>query len=483
VIAPLLTPALAALAALAAQAPQASQAPMDACAPVAPAAVRDPAAAEAYRAVGDDERAAGRLDSAALAYRAALEQDPSLAPARQALAGLCAGERRDDAFGRGLARVRAGDCRGALPALDEARAGGDPAASLLAGLCRYRLGEDEAATAALREAAVAPDTRAAAELYLGLLALRGGRPGEASPLFLSATADPALAPVARELARAARREGRVVVSILAEAGWDSNAELKPGGALAPAGAADAVAGLTGLVTVAPWRERGPYVRAAAGWQTQPRHHDLDLLALGGAAGVPLGSARRRLLLEYGYDDRRVGGAPWLSAHRLLVEGRAALGEAWSAGAAWSLRGEHYRQAGAADDSGLRQAAQLDAAVDAGGWRLAAAAQGAWHGARAAARAYREAGPLLAVSTPAAGRLRALLEVAYTWREYQAADPGFERRRRDAYADAAARLELELRDRWTAYLSVAARRAGSNVAELRYGRMIATAGLAFTAGGP
>jgi len=125
--------------------------------------------------------------------------------------------------------------------------------------------------------------------------------------------------------------------------------------------------------------------------------------------------------------------------------------------------------------------QLDATLIAAGWRLSAAAQGGWHGARDEARAYREAGPLLAVSTPPGSRLRAVFEVAYTWRAYLADDPGFERRRRDAYADAAARLELELHDRWTAYLSLAGRSASSTVADLRYGRVLSTAGVAFTAG--
>ena len=50
-------------------------------------------------------------------------------------------------------------------------------------------------------------------------------------------------------------------------------------------------------------------------------------------------------------------------------------------------------------------------------------------------------------------------------------------------DAAARLELELRDHWTAYLSLAGRRADSNVADLRYGRVVCTAGVSFTTGLP
>jgi tetratricopeptide (TPR) repeat protein len=451
--------------------------PPDPCAPVVAAPRRDPETAVAYQAVADEERAAGRTDSAALAYRAALERDPSLARARGALAELCAARRRNEAFAGALAQVRAGDCKGALPALEAERAAGDVAAALLAGLCRYRLGEDEAAAAALRQAAAAPETRASAELYLGLLALRGGRPGEASPLFQAAAADPALAPVARELAREARQEGRLVVSVVAEAGWDSNVDAAPGG---PGSALGAV---TALVTAAPWRDRGPYARGAATYQAETRRRSLDLLAASAAVGLPLGTARRHLLLEYGYDDRRVGGEPYLAAHRLLLDGRAALGDRWLVGAAYTLRGEHYRAADAADDSGIRHAAELDAGTTVRGARLSAAWQVAWHGARASARSYREHGPLVALTAPAGDALRVVLEAAYTWRAYGAVDPDLERRRSDGYADLAARVEWPVRDRWTAYLSLAGRRASSNVSGLRYGRVVSTVGASFTGGVP
>ncbi|HYD41042.1 MAG TPA: hypothetical protein VEB43_09430 [Anaeromyxobacter sp.] len=459
---------------------QASPDPQDPCAPISPG-LADPGAAEAYEGVADEERAAGREESAVAAYRAALERDAGRDRARAALEELCAARRSDGAFTRGLERVRAGDCRGALPALDEARTAGDPAASLLAGVCRYQLGEDDAAAEALREAADDEETRASAELYLGLLALRGGRPGEASPLFRSAAADPGLAPVARALARDARREGRVVLSLLGEASWDSNADVAPGGGIGPEDSADGVGGGTALLTVAPWRERGPYVRGAFTLQEQARRDEFDLLATSLAAGLPLGPGSRGLLVEYGWDERRVGGAPYLSAHRLLAEGRAALREGLTAGAAYALRGETFRSAELEDDSGLRHDLQVDVTAAIRRARLTAGWQGGWNGARVEWRASAEHGPLLGLSAPLSPRARAVLELAYVWRRWREEDPDLDVRRRDAYVDAAARLELELADRWTAYLSVAGRRAFSNVPELRYARVVPTAGLSYTAG--
>lgn len=459
---------------------QASPDPRDPCAPVPPG-LADPEAAAAYEVVADEERTAGREDSAVAAYRAALERDPGREGARAALEELCLARRRDTAFTRGLERVQAGDCRGALPALDEARTAGDPSAALLAGVCRYQLGEDDAAAEALQEAVEDEETRASAELYLGLLALRGGRPGEASPLFRSATADPGLAPVARALAREARREGKVVLALLGEASWDSNVDVEPGGAIAPDGSTDGLAGGTALVTVSPWRERGPYARGAVTLQEQARRDAYDLFATSVAAGLPFGPGARRLLLEYAWDLRRVGGEPYLSAHRLLAEGRAVLREGLAAGAAYALRGETFSGGESEDDSGLRHGLQLDLTAAIRRARLTAGWQGGWNGARVESRASAEHGPLLGLSAPLSPRARAVLELAFAWRVWRTRDPDLDVRRRDAYLDAAARLELDLADRWTAHLAVAGRRAFSNVPDLRYARLVPSAGLSYTAG--
>lgn len=457
----------------------------DACAPVPGAAAVDRRTAAVYLAIADEERAAGRDASAVAAYRAALAADPGLPRARGALAALCGAARVQGALARGLAAVRAGDCRGALPDLDLAREAREPAAALLVGLCRYRLGGDDAgAEAALREAAATPATRGSAELFLGLLALRRGDSGDAARLLEAATADPALAPTARALAQAARQQGRVVASLLASSGWDSNADLTPGGDVAPSGSSAAMGELTGIVTVAPWRAAGPYARVALAGRGLSGRPAQGLLAVSAAAGVPLERGAARLVLEYGYDARRLGGHPYLDAHRVLADGRLALREGWSAGASYALRVERYRPDEVRGDSGVRHGATLD--VTATAWRSGSATLG-WQAtadvARARERGYLEHGPVGSLTVPLGAWARAALEVAYTWRAYGAEDPNLLVRRRDGYLDGAARLEADLGTRFAASLTVAARRAGSNVEDYRSARLLVAAGLSCTVGVP
>jgi hypothetical protein len=452
------------------------------CAPVAPLPP-DPTGAAIYLDIAAEEQAAGRTDSAAAAYRTALALDPRNPRAAAPLAELCRAHRREQSFAHGLALVRAGNCPAAIDPLEAARAQGDRSAALLVGICRYRTGQDGEASAALREAEADPDTQPSARLFLGLLALRRGRAAEASPLLAAAAADPLLAPVAGGLSREARRAGRLVLSALAEAGWDSNVDLAPGSSLAPSGAGDAFGRATGAATLSPWGERGPYARAALAWRGQAGQRDLDLLGGGAAAGIQLGQAQRSLLLEYAWDGRRLAGAPYLSAHRLLAEGRLALGQASSTGGSYALRSETYR-GDASEFSGTVQTAQLDLTTLLGGrTRLTVAGVASLDRARQAALSYRELGPLLQATIPLGGRVRLTLEAACAFRRYDAVDPDLELRRSDAYLDGAARLEVDLGTWWTAQLAVAARRATSNLPELRYARLVPTLGLGWTYGVP
>jgi tetratricopeptide (TPR) repeat protein len=451
----------------------------DPCAAL-PAVERDPEAAAAYQAIGDEESAAGRREPAVVAYRAALARDPENAGARTALDSLCSAQTRDREFTRGLELFRAGRYRDALEPLEAARARGNLAAALLAGICHYRAGEDAAAATAFREAEQDPEARASAQLFLGLLALRRGRPAEAAPLLDSAAADPLLAPVARSLSRDLRRQGRVVVSLLAEGGWDSNADLRAGASFAPRGAGDGFVGGAAVISTAPWGESGPYARAAATWRDQLRLHEEDLAGLGAAAGLQLGRARRHVLVEGGYDVRRLGGRPYLSAPQLMGEGRLDLGDRWSVGAWTSLRWETFH-AGLDDGSGLRQAAQADVTAQTGRLLLTAAWQGERSGARSALLRFREHGPVLAAVLSMGASTRVLSGAAWTWREYEASDPALERRRADGYADVAGGVEVDVTARWTVQLSVAGRRAYSNVPEFRYARVVSTLGLSWTMG--
>lgn len=467
-------PALLLAAALAQAAP-------DPCGRVSPAAPDRPTAA-AYLAIGDEERAAGREESAVAAYRAALARDPASAPARAALAELCRARRRDQEFDRGLALMRAGNCPAALPLLEAAHAQGDRAAALLEGICLYRAGEDQRAGAALRDAEQDPGSRSSAQLFLGLLALRGGRPGEAAPLLEAASGDPLLDPIASGLSRDARRQGRLVVSALAEGGWDSNVDLTPGTSFTPSGAGDALMGGAAVVTAAPWGERGPYARASGAWRHLPRHAGLDLAGVGGAAGVQLGGSRRLLLVEGGVDGLWLGGDPYLTAPRLGLEGRLDLGPSVGAAASAAVRRELFA-GDASEYSGTRLSGKLALTTGLGAVLVTAGWEAEVDRARTSALSYREHGPVLVASAPLGSRARLALEAGWAWRSYDAVDASYEVRRSDTALDVGARLEVELSARWTAQLAVAARRAHSSVPEFRYARVVPTAALSWTMGVP
>jgi len=454
---------------------------LDPCAPLEPSAAVDSATAMEYRSVGDAERAAGRRDSASAAYRAALARDPGDAAARAGLAALCQ-EQRNSAFHRGLQLLRGRECAAALPTFEEARLTGDRAAALLEGICRYQLEDDGRATALLREAETDAGGQDSARFFLGLIALRDGRAEEAAALLDSSAADRRLAPFAQELSRAARRQGKLVLSFMAESGWDSNVDLTPDGTPASSSAADGTAEATAALSFAPLGESGPFARASASWREQLRLDDFDMHAVGASAGWQVGRGRRHALVEYGYDYRDLGGAPYLSAHRLLAEGRVDLAKTWSLGATYTGRLESYLTAAFSDYSGLRHAGEVDVTADLGRqWTVSAAWRGGRDSASSSWLSWWEQGPHLSVRKALAPRMRMGLEAAWTRRTYDTIDPDFKVVRADAYADASALLELDLAERFTLRLAATAREASSNVLYFRYTKIVPTVGLAYTLG--
>ncbi len=456
----------------------------DPCAAVAaPGGTPDPAAAAEYRAVGDAERAAGSRDTAAAAYRAALARDPSDGHSRDALAELCSEQSRAGAFERGLERMRAGDRAGAVSSFEEARAERhDPSASLLEGICLYEMGEDDRARPLLEEAAGDPAHRDTARFFLGLVALHAGRSGEATALLEASAADRRLAPIAMDLARMSRRDGRIVLSVLADGGFDSNADLTPDEGAKPVAAGDASGSFTALGLIAPFGDTGPFVRGSAVMRGQVRYDALDLRGGGIAAGWQGGRAGRYLLGELGWEGRELGGKPYLSAERLLGAARLDLGSGASAGLTYFARLESFSPVEDQGYSGLRHFAEADAsfALDA-----RSKATLAWHGALDAARdrslAWTEQGPRVSLRL-AVGRDDWLgLDGAFTWREYDEIDRALSVRRSDRYVDLAAFLEREIGERWTLRGSLAVRKALSNVPEFRYTKVVPMVGLAWTVG--
>lgn len=458
---------------------------VDPCAPVDPAPAPDAAAASEYRAVGDGERRAGVRDAAAAAYRSALALAPGDAEARGALAALCAEQRRATAFERGVRLMDAGDRAGAIRAFEEARAAGaDPHADLLEGICLYEDGDDVRARPLLLSAEEDVGTRDSARFFLGLVALRAGRSRDAAALLEASAADRHLGPLALGLARDARRDGRLVVSVLLEGGYDSNVDLTPDGARGAANAGDAALGATAVVRATPFGESGPYLRLTGDLRDQAQYAPLNLLGGAVAGGWQAGRGGRFVLAEYGYEYRDLGGAPYLSAQRLLASGRLALvpSGALSAGALWYGRWERFLADADAGYSGVRQLAEADLTVEPS---RRFTARAAFHVARdaadQAALAWWEGGPRAALRFAIAPDLRLGVDAAWSRRSYDALDPALGVRRADDLVDLAGLLELDVGQEWTVRASLLARKAFSNVAAFEYTKVVPMIGLAYTVG--
>jgi tetratricopeptide (TPR) repeat protein len=454
----------------------------DPCAPLSAAAADATAAAE-YRAVAESELARGAHDTAVIAFRAAAARDPGDSTSRAALARLCARPRdRDDPFAEGVARLEAGDPRGALRAFRAVHgpAAPPPAVALLEGICQHDLGEDAQAERLLRAAESSPAHREAARLYLGLLRLRAGETGEAAELFDAAAGRPALAGIARDMGRVARRDGRLVLSVLAETAWDSNVTLAPEGA-DPAPEDDGAAGLTAELVWRPRGRSGPYLRAGGGLTEHLTLGEYDFAAVEGAAGWQLRLPSLALAAEYGYGVRRLGGAPYLSAQRLLASavlsrGRTALS------ATYAARFEDYARA-YRDYSGIVHRAELRLSLPLGGAaRVALAYGGARDLADAAALSFVEHGPRAELLLVPGARWRLGLEAGASFREYGEADPVLGAVRRDEVLDATAFGEVDLGAHLTARLSLLARRARSSVDAFDHDRLVPVLGLLWVLSG-
>ncbi len=459
------------------------QAPPGSCDPPPPAARPDPATADAYREVGDGERAAGSRDTAVAAYRRALALDPSNRAARAGLGAACRTADRDsDHFREGLRLMESGDRRGAVAAFETARTiRPDSSAAYLEGICLYELGDDSAAVPLLREAERDPAHQEGASFFLGLVALRAGEGERAASLFEFAAADPRFASAGADLLRLARRQGRLTLSVLAESGYDTNVLLLPSGRQASGRPGDASAATTVAALARPLGASGPYARAALSYQDQMRLDAYDLLGASGGAGWLVERDGNHLFAEYAYEYTGLGGAPYLSAHRLFAGGRVALGRA-ALGLTWFGRFESFPQASDAPFSGFRQLAEGEAAL-----RLAPRSSIAIFyrygrdDARDHALSWQEHGPRAAARIQPWTHVWLVAEAGYHWRAYLGVDPYLGAVRSDTYLDGAVRGEVDLWDRWTLQLSLAAQRAWSNIPDFSYVKIFPTFGIAYTIG--
>lgn len=435
------------------------------CGPVTPEATRDPAAAVPYVEVAEAEQAAGNRETALVAWREVLRKDPRNARARAAVKALC---ERESASAEAHPR----------PVSE-----GEAAAALLSGISLFEHGEDEAAEVAFREALAEPELVDTASFFLGLMALREGRAGEAERFFAAAEAssDEGLARRAGELRVRAAREGRVSLSLRLFSEYDSNVELVPDGTARQGGSADGVG--TGLVELRlrPWGERGPYARLSGHRRGHLSFRGYDLTGAGGALGWAHVGPVWQASTEYGFDSLALGGAPYLLAHRLRVAARAPVGPMVLEGA-WTVRREDFREALYAGYAGWRNTARLDAE-----WSPVESLtlSAGWHGghlqANDPALGFWEHGPRLGLHLRPASGLRVLGEVGYTARGYQNFDDPLGTRRQDGYLDASAVVEWDVAENWSFQLSAGWRGASSNVAELSYGRFVGGLGLVWSRG--
>jgi tetratricopeptide (TPR) repeat protein len=452
----------------------------DPCAPVQPAVAADPRTARTYREVADFEAAAGSRDTAILAYRSAAALDPADHASRAALERYClAGPAaRKDPFKAGLAKMDAGDLRGAIADFRAARGHADEASvALLEGICHYELGELREAEPLLREAERSPEQADLAQFYLGLLALRQGATARAASLFDAASTSPAIGPAASDLARLARTRGPWALTFLAATGFDSNVNLAPPGS-APARVSDGLYALALTGVLRPWGSLGPYVRGQAYLDQQFR---LDAYDVGGgdvAAGWQHDGTAWSGLAEYDYAYQRFGGSPFLSAHRLLGSAWTLLGGV-TLGATYYARFESYAD-GFSPFSGTLQAAEVRTSFAIGGrTRLSLAYGAARDAARESILSYLEHGPRIDLRYATARGVRLGADVAATFRGYDIYDPTLGAQRRDTYLDAAALVEWDLSYRWTTHVALRARRALSNVAGFEYTKVVPTIGVAYT----
>lgn len=453
---------------------------VDPCAPVPPAAQPNATAARVYRDVGASELAAGSVETAVSAYRDALANDPADGESREALRRICEAPPAPDPFREGIQRMDAGEYGAAAQAFHEVR-GGDaaPSAELLEGICRFELGEDEAARLLFEEAAAYPPHRDEARLYLGLLALRAGAAAEAGALFHSVAENPTLERAASDLARLARRDGRLVLSFLAESGWDSNVTLTPNGTPGGPPAADALYAFSGGALYRPQGSEGPYLRLGGFLQDQRHLAAYDFGGFDAAGGWQLGRGGHGFVAEYDYAARWFGGAPYLSAHALLGSGWIRAGRALF-GASYLARFESYAP-GWSRFSGTVQRAEVRASLLAtADVRLGLAYGVGRDAASDSVLSWIEQGPRAELWV-VAGHALLGAQASMTWRGYDAYDPALSARRADRYLDAAAFAEWDLDGRLSLRVSALARRALSNVPAFEYDKLLLTVGVGYALG--
>lgn len=384
-----------------------------------------------------------------------------------------------DPFDRGVKLMDRGDFRGAIAAFRKVP-GDDPSAALLEGISNYRLGDLDAAAPLLRRAERYPAHTDAARFYLGLVSMERGENAQASSYFDRLSSSQTLGPAASDLARLANRDGNLVLSVLAETGWDSNVTLTPDGTPVAGQTSDGGYALTGGVLYRPLGRNGPFVRGSGFLRQQLSLSAYDYDGLDVAAGWELGHGGHGLIAEYDYGYRTLGGASYLSAHRLSASGWAAFG-AVALSASYAVRFDGYAANWTGFSGTLHRAEAKLSWTTTPKLRLALAYGLGRDATDQGVLAWLEHGPRAEAQYSLSRRARLRVETGVTFRGYDTFDPTFNTTRVDTYLDAGALAELDLGRRWTARAGVLGRKAFSNVSDFTYFKIVPTIGLSYVLG--
>ncbi len=248
-------------------------------------------------------------------------------------------------------------------------------------------------------------------------------------------------------------------------------------------AGDGRAAFTASALYRPNGESGPYLRASGLYSQQFQIETFDLGGLSGAVGWQLGRPNRRLLAEYDYDYRTLGGSPFLSAHRLLASGWLAAGDVILS-ATYFARFESYQSSLYSPFSGTLQSAEAKAMVPFGKWVWLGVGYGAGRDATdQSSYSWIQHGPRAQLRWQLGRSARVGVEASVTFRPYDnvATYNGAQVKRSDTFLDALALVEYDLADRWTARFSVEGLRAFSNVTNFDFLKVVPVLGLVYVTG--
>lgn len=451
------------------------------CAPPPPA--REEAAPEviaAYLSTGDEELAAGRPSSSALAYGRALRLAPADPAARAGLSRACAAWEAE-ATRAAVAALEARRPREALEVLApflDAPAAAQPATALAAGLALEDVGEKAGAARWLARAAEARALLPAAATLLAADSLEAGDTGAARARLSALPADAPDSAV--RLRRLVAREGRLMTAVSAGLRADSNVDVAPGTTAFPSGSADVGAAATAMVLARPLGQTGPFLGVDASlrkWAQLTAWDDASGAATAGAQLVlsPLVvSAAYRLTLE------ALGWQPYLLAHAAQVDVRLRLGR-WQPGVAWSLQATSFAPAAVQGYSGLTHQGRVFLGASLSPVRLSAAYE-VLRDVTTAPEYWRfEHGPALDADLALGDRWRLWAGAALGFRAFDHVDPDLGVARQELTVGVRGRAEVDVADWVTVFLSVEWRLVSSDVAELSYSRVAGTVGVALAVG--